>query len=342
MRTTTLIAPGISSKNLATPRTAHRYVHSGQGGRDARIILGPTQTDKRTGLTTPAPEGHALRASARPDEHLQPLPACGPRRPSMTLDPSTVLFWLKKLTAVMLLPPVLPLIPLVIGLLLLHRRPRLGRLLAWSGVALNLLLITPFSVSWLVRQVEYAEALDEAAARSAQAIVVLGAGRRTHAPEFGGETVNRLALERLRYAAQLARRSGLPLLVSGGAPRGDTPEALLMQHALEQDYGLHARWVESASRDTRENAQFSAVHLEAAGVRRILLVTHAMHMKRARDAFEAAGLEVIPAPTAWLGSGTGETGGDQALVQFPSQNTAYAAWFAIHELLGQIAYRWSR
>ncbi|MDX9884225.1 YdcF family protein [Thauera sp.] len=260
----------------------------------------------------------------------------------MTFDPSTLLFWLKKLTAVMLLPPVLPLIPIVIGLLLLHSRPRLGKLIAWSGVVINVLLITPFSVSWLVKQVEYPETLDAAAARTAQAIVVLGAGRRTHAPEFGGETVNRLALERLRYAAQLARRTGLPLLVSGGAPRGDTPEAMLMQRTLEQDYGLRARWVESASRDTRENAQFSAVHLQAAGVRRVLLVTHAMHMKRARDAFEAAEMEVVPAPTAWFGGGTDDTGSDQALIRMPSQNTAYAGWFALHELLGQLAYRWSQ
>ena len=215
----------------------------------------------------------------------------------MTFDLPTLLFWLKKLTAIMLLPPVLPLIPIVIGLLLVHSRPRLGKLLAWSGVAINLLLITPFSVSWLVRQVEYPHTLDEAAARGAQAIVVLGAGRRTHAPEFGGETVNRLALERLRYAAQLARSTRLPLLVSGGAPHGDTPEALLMQRALEQDYGVRARWVESASRDTRENADFSAVHLRAAGVRRILLVTHAMHMKRARDAFEAVGRPRHPRPS---------------------------------------------
>ncbi len=48
----------------------------------------------------------------------------------MTFDLATLLFWLKKLTAVMLLPPLLPLIPIVIGLLLLHSRPRLGRLLA--------------------------------------------------------------------------------------------------------------------------------------------------------------------------------------------------------------------
>lgn len=260
----------------------------------------------------------------------------------MSFDPSALLFWLKKLAAVMLLPPLLPLIPVVAGLLLLRSRPRLGKGLAWAGVVLNLLLITPFSVSWLVRQVEHAEALDEAAARSAQAIVVLGAGRRTHAPEFGGETVNRLALERLRYAAHLARSRGLPVLVSGGAPRGDTPEALLMQRTLAQDYGVRARWVESASRDTRENARFSAVHLEAAGVRRILLVTHAMHMTRAREAFEAAGLQVVPAPTGWLGGGDAETGADQALVELPSQNTAYAGWFALHELLGQIAYRLSR
>ncbi|HAF54379.1 MAG TPA: hypothetical protein DCL01_03975 [Thauera sp.] len=260
----------------------------------------------------------------------------------MTFDPSTLLFWLKKLTAAMLLPPVLPLLPIVLGLLLIRSRPRLGSVFAWSGVVINVLLITPFSVSWLVRQVEYAETLDAAAAREAQAIVVLGAGRRVYAPEFGGETVNRLALERLRYAAHLARSSGLPILVSGGAARGDTPEALLMERALAQDYGLRARWVESASRDTRENAAFSAVHLEAAGVRRVLLVTHAMHMKRARDAFEAAGLEVIPAPTAWLGGGAAGTGDDQALIRLPSQNTAYAGWFALHELLGQIAYHWTR
>ena len=53
-------------------------------------------------------------------------------------------------------------------------------------------------------------------------------------------------------------------------------------------------------------------------------------------------ISAVPAPTAWLGGGDRETAGDQALVQLPSQNTAYAGWFALHELLGQLAYRWSR
>lgn len=259
----------------------------------------------------------------------------------MELAPDTLLFWLKKLVAVLALPPVLPLLPIVLGLLALRRRPRLGRALAWGGVALNLLLIMPPSVGWLVAQVEYPHTLDRARLREAQAIVVLGAGKRTHAPEFGGETVNRLALERLRYAAALARETRLPLLVSGGAPAGDTPEANLMAALLRDEYGLPPRWVETASRDTRENARFSAVHLRAAGVKRILLVTHAMHIDRARTEFEAAGLDVVPAPTAWLGGG--DTPAEaQALPLAPSQNTAYAAWFALHELFGQLAYRWSR
>ena len=60
-----------------------------------------------------------------------------------------------------------------------------------------------------------------------------------------------------------------------------------------------------------------------------------------RPEFEAAGLDVIPAPTAWLGGGD-SPGDAQPLPFAPSQNTAYAAWFALHELLGRLAYRWSR
>ncbi len=259
----------------------------------------------------------------------------------MPLDLSTLLFWLKKSAAMLALPPLMPLLPIIAGLLLLGRRPRLGRTLAWTGVALNLALITPASVSWLVAQVEYAHPLDTRAVANAEAIVVLGAGRRRHAPEFGGETINRLALERLRYAARLARETGLPLLVSGGAPLGDVPEAVLMQRSLQEDFGVQARWLEGASRDTRENARLSAVQLRSAGVRTVLLVTHAMHMNRARDEFAATGLVVIPAPTAWLGSGD-VTPADEQGLRLPSQNTAYAAWFALHELLGQLAYRLSR
>lgn len=255
------------------------------------------------------------------------------------MDLPLILFWLKKLTAILILPPLGPLLLIAAGLAVLGNRPRVGRVLAWGGLALTVLLATPASVGLLLANLERTPVASPEAVRRAQAIVILGGGQRRHAPEYGGASVNRLSLERVRYGAHLARRSGLPILVTGGNPTGETPEALLMKDALEQDFGLKARWTESASRDTRENARHSAAILKEAGVGRILLVTHAAHMLRAEAEFRAAGLEVIPAPTGWLG---GPGGNEEVLDFVPSANSAYAGWFATHEWLGRAAYWLSR
>lgn len=253
-----------------------------------------------------------------------------------------LLFWLKKLLAALVLPPLLPLLPVVAGLLLLRRRPRLGRVLAWGGVALNLLLSLPASVGWLAKQLEDPRPLSLEASCGAQAIVVLGAGRRDYAPEYGGETLNRLALERVRYGARLARTTGLPLLVSGGGIGDETAEAVLMKSALEEDFGLTVRWAEARSRDTRENALFSAQILREADVRHVLLVTHAMHMPRAQAAFESAGLIVTPAPTGWLTDHGPPSEARFLPGQLPNANSAYAGWFAVHEAIGRLVYRLSQ
>lgn len=260
----------------------------------------------------------------------------------MSPDFALLLFWLKKLVAAFVLPPLLPLVLTTVGLLWLRRRRRLGLLLAWSGVAAGLLLTAPQSVGWLLTPLEPTRAVDMEAARGAQAIVILGGGRRRDAAEFGGDTVNRLTLERLRYGARLARELQLPVLVSGGAPTGEVPEAALMGAALREDFGVTPRWQEGASLDTRDNARFSAEQLRAAAVTRVVLVTHAAHMKRAQTEFEAQGLEVVAAPTAWLGRGPGATDDDQVLPALPSQNAAYAGWYALHEWIGLLAYRLSR
>lgn len=257
----------------------------------------------------------------------------------MDLDSALTLFWLKKLASILLLPPLAPLLLIALGLLLVKRRRRSGLALAWLGVALALFLATPASVGWLLRGLETAPVASADAIRQAQAIVILGAGKRRYAPEYGGETINRLALERLRYGARLARATGLPVLVSGGVPTGERAEAALMKSALEEDFGVPVRWVESAALDTRQNAQFSAIPLRAAGVQRVLLVTHAVHMPRAQAEFEAQGLQVIPAPTAWLG---GLDASDQVLSALPGATSAYAGWYAAHEWLGLLAYRLRR
>ncbi len=239
-------------------------------------------------------------------------------------------FLLKKLLTALLLPPAGPLLLAALGLLLARRWPRTGKALAWTGLVSLWLLATPAVTRPMLAMLEDIPPLDLAQAKKAQAIVVLGGGSYFAAPEYGGDTINRQTLERLRYAARLQRDTGLPLLASGGAPWGDTPEARSMKEALERDFGIKVRWIEERSADTRENAQFSAPLLREAGVKRVLLVTHAWHLRRAQAAFAAEQLEVIAAPTGY------ETSAPSIATDFlPGANGLSLGRIALHEWLGR-------
>ncbi|MBA3033158.1 MAG: YdcF family protein [Gammaproteobacteria bacterium] len=246
-----------------------------------------------------------------------------------------LLFLLKKFLSVILLPPLLPLLWIAAGLLLLRQRPRLGRALAWSGLLLALLLTTPAGVKLLVRPLENLPTLQEQDLAAGQAIVILGGGQRRYLAEYGGAAPNHITLERLRYGARLAHYSGLPVMLSGGAViDGYDSEAKIMAESLHRDFGVAPQWIEASSRDTQENARFSANILEAAGIRRIVLVTHAAHMRRAVNEFAAQGIAVIPAPTAALFA---DSDPDWPSDLIPSPSAAYAGWYATHEWLGLAA-----
>lgn len=247
------------------------------------------------------------------------------------------MFWLQKAVALLILPPLGPLLLAVIGLLMRRRLPRLGGVLAWVGVLTALALSHPLIVGALVRPLEDAAVLDQQGLRSAQAIVILGGGKRRYAPEYGGQTVSRLTLERVRYGARLARQTGLPVMVTGGALSEGPAEAALMREALERDFDVPVRWTESASRNTRQNALYAAELLKQDGIRRVLLVSHAVHMWRAQAEFAAAGIETIAAPTAFL---SGPNSGDHVVSDYvPNAAAAYAGWLATHEWLGNLARR---
>lgn len=242
------------------------------------------------------------------------------------------LFWLKKLCAALLLPPAFPLVLVLAGLLLLRRRPRWGYGLAACGLAMLWLCSAPAGVRLLLDPLESTPPASPAALRQAQAIVVL-AGGRNRAPEYGGETVSADTLARLRYGARLARQTGLPLLLGGGAPGGGQPEAVLMDQALRQDFGLAARWIEAGSLDTAGNADASARLLLPAGIRRVALVSDAAHLPRAAAEFRRAGFAVIAAPTRYQGGTLGRFG------WLPSGEAAMAGHYAAHEWLGLLAQR---
>lgn len=237
---------------------------------------------------------------------------------------------LGRMAVPILLPPNSLMLCALAGLLLLSRKPRLARVLLWGSFALTLALSTGLSYKLLMRALGPVEPLDLAAARQAQAVVIL-ASEAKPAPEFGGPTVGDFTLVRLRYGAAVARQTGLPILVSGGSLGAGLPTmAELMQRSLTQDFRLPARWLEDRSLTTHQNALMSARILLPQGVRKIVLVTQEYHMKRATREFEAAGFQVVPAPT---GLNSKQHMLWHEIVR-PNMKSLLNTQLAIHELLG--------
>jgi len=201
--------------------------------------------------------------------------------------------------------------------------PRLP--LACAGVTLGLLWLLSCQAVAIVLSLHLLPQVNAITANDlkqqhVQAIVVLGGGVESQATEYEGPVLTPDAMSRLLYGVHLSRSTPLPLAYSGGKGWGgarDQPaEAEVAALALTRLGAAPLRWQENQSRDTRENAVFTATLLKAEGVTRIALVTHAWHMPRSQRQFEAAGFQVTPAPMGyirsdealflqWLPSGTG-------------------------------------
>ena len=107
-----------------------------------------------------------------------------------------------------------------------------------------------------------------------------------------------------------------------------------MSAVLEQEWTIPVAWRDETSNSTQENARNSYSILSAAGIKRIYLVTHALHMPRAKHAFESAGFTVVPAPTRYA------TRHDRQLIDFlPSVDGLVVSSYFCRELLGAIWYR---
>jgi uncharacterized SAM-binding protein YcdF (DUF218 family) len=236
---------------------------------------------------------------------------------------------LRKLLAALVLPPLGPLLIAFAGLIAWPRHPRIGRVLAWTGVLGLTILSLPLTSHLLTSALWDSGMFDAQAARSAGAIVILGGGVRRGAVEYGGDTVGRLTLDRVRYGARVARETGLPVLVTGGTMEpGERTEAEIMKAVLESEFSVPVRWTEDQSRNTRQNAQFSARLLGESRIRKVVLVAHEFDMRRAQAEFEAAGIEVVPAPTLLMRKGP-----LRLTDLVPNIRAAERNYFALYEML---------
>lgn len=170
-------------------------------------------------------------------------------------------------------------------------------LVAWGWV-----WSTPFLGSVLLGRLvdrdhyppHYAEELP-----AGDAVVVLGGGVL---PVSGALVYPDLtnAADRIWHAARLYHAGKAPLIIASGGNvwpyirRQSEAEAIrVVLNAFGVPDGVII--TEDSSRNTRQNALFTAGLAASRGIRRVLLVTSALHMSRAEAAFERVGFDVIPA-----------------------------------------------
>lgn len=193
---------------------------------------------------------------------------------------------------------------LLAALLVLRRSPRW---VLWLGVLAFLLLWLGGNrlVSMaLVRSLEW-QYFPPTVLPHADVIVLLGGGEEPVSPPQPLAGVND-AGDRIIYAAWLYQQGAAPhILASGGIVGVDGPALQPGAEVMGQLLTLmgvpaEALWLEPRSQNTYENAVETKRLLDPTGIRRIILVTSALHMPRARAIFANQGYDVIPAPTDYV------------------------------------------
>ena len=251
-------------------------------------------------------------------------------------------FVLGQLIKAIIFPPGIFIVLIIIALWLLnHNISAAKRLLKFTALSLYLLSL-PIVSELLMSPLEPFPALNDKAINktSAQAIVVLSAGRFKDAEEYGNVDVSGdNTFGRLKYAAKLHKITQLPILVSGGlSDEKNIPLGQLMVRDLETNFGITAKWQENESKNTAENARFSRDLLLKDDISHVFLVTDAWHMSRAVYIFKKQGFAVTPAPTRFRGIDSSSFSLDLDMF-LPGTTALKYSYYAIHELLGSIWYR---
>lgn len=236
---------------------------------------------------------------------------------------------LKGILITLALPPVCFLCLTIVGLLIIRRHRRGGRALVFIGLVGLTSLALPLTSNLLIAALEQNLPLNPPPDAMPQAIVILG-GDLSHTATAPFALPGFLTLDRLRAGAALHRRTGLPVLVSGGSVQPDRPAiATVMADSLRDDFQVPVAWVEDASDDTWQNAAFSADILKKQGIRSVYVVTQGWHMRRAMLAFRHAGLIATAAPTSM------ETPIDPIVWDFLPRASAWGwSYYALHEWIG--------
>lgn len=211
--------------------------------------------------------------------------------------------YLSKLLPLFFYPLGLACVILVVALLTIWKRPRT----AAFCIIFALIILLGTSNAWvsryLVRSLEW-QNIPSTQLPTAEAIVVLGGATRSGFLPRPTVDLSESG-DRVIYAAQLYRQKKAPFIIlSGGRIEWfgkGTPESQDMATILTS-IGIPAQALiqEPDSLTTYQNAVNVKKILSSRGIKKVLLITSAIHMPRSLLIFQKQNIDVIPAPTDFL------------------------------------------
>jgi uncharacterized SAM-binding protein YcdF (DUF218 family) len=245
-----------------------------------------------------------------------------------------LIFFLKKIAILLIMPMTVCLVVLGFGVLLLWIRRRIGA--ARTMLTLGVIVMTALSFNAVANQIIkplelwYPPLLDAERVKDVNWVVVLGGGHTSNSDFPANAQIENQSLARLVEGIRLHRMlPGSKLLLSGGAVFDPAPEAETMADvAYMLGVSREDMLLETQSKDTHEQA----VRIrELLGPKSMVLVTSAVHMPRAMMDLQKAGLRPIPAPvdfSDWMRSQSGPGR------FFPRARELKKIESALHEYLG--------
>jgi uncharacterized SAM-binding protein YcdF (DUF218 family) len=226
---------------------------------------------------------------------------------------------------------------LLLGSLALRRRAGAATALVVLALAVLYVFATPRVANALTEALESSARTTERPAVTYDAVVVLSGMVDDAASHESGRVELNAAADRIVAGFELLRAGRARYILLSGGPVQRTPgvatEPELLAAAL-RGWGIDpARIVlETASRNTHENAAESARVAAARGWSSLLLVTSAEHMQRALGCFRKAGL----APDALPVDRRAE---HDRQGWMPRSRSLAASTEALRELTGRLVYR---
>jgi uncharacterized SAM-binding protein YcdF (DUF218 family) len=175
---------------------------------------------------------------------------------------------------------------------------------------------------------------------TADAIVVLGGGIGPPLPPRRSADLGPAA-DRVLHAARLYRAGKAPVVIASGGTvpwRASGTEGAHSMRGLLVEWGVPREAIieEAASHDTHTNCVRTRELAEQRGYGRVLLVTSALHMRRALATCRSAGLDAVPAPTDYA---VVDGRGDDPLRYVPTPTALNTNHQVLRELLGYAVYR---